>query len=176
MGKYILKRILITIRCFWHGSPNVCPDPDGRQGTYLDTLRMDPQFSEETIARYEKLYQLNKPVLVQYVYWIKNLLRLELGYSFHYNVPVIKDHRRQDFQYVRPLVDELPLLLGDAPSLSVFWAAVHRNRFIDRLVQMLSYVFLSFPSFFVAMILLYWASQTNLLPLGGECSARILMI
>ena len=47
------------------------------------------------------------------------------------------------------------------------WAAVHRNQWQDRLVQFLSYVFLSLPAFFLTMLFLYWASQADILPLGG---------
>ena len=90
MLKFILKRLLVTfpmllgIALLTFVLMRVTP------GNYLDSLRMDPQFSEETIAQYEELYQLNKPVLVQYFHWIKNLFRCEFGYSFHYNVPVIR--------------------------------------------------------------------------------------
>jgi peptide/nickel transport system permease protein len=52
------------------------------------------------------------------------------------------------------------------------WAALRRGRWAEKTVQFASYVLLSIPSFFVAMILLFWASQTGWLPLGGMQSAN----
>ena len=51
------------------------------------------------------------------------------------------------------------------------YAALHRNKWIDRVIQLLSYVALASPTFFVAMLLLYFASQSGILPLGGMRSA-----
>src|SRR3989338_6970051 len=90
MWRYALKRLalaipmLLGIALLTFVLMRISP------GNYLDTIRMDPQFSQETIARYEQLYQLDKPLFHQYVQWVRNLLRLELGYSFYYNVPVYK--------------------------------------------------------------------------------------
>ena len=35
-------------------------------GNFFDSLRLNPQISQETVDRYEKLYHLNDPLLVQY--------------------------------------------------------------------------------------------------------------
>ena len=57
-------------------------------GNFFDSLRLNPQISQETVDRYEKLYHLNDPLLVQYGHWVINILHGEWGYSFYYNVPV----------------------------------------------------------------------------------------
>ncbi|MBF0594480.1 MAG: ABC transporter permease [Candidatus Omnitrophica bacterium] len=135
-------------------------------GNYLDTMRLDPQVSSETLAHYEKLYHLNEPAFVQYGYWLKNLLRGEMGYSFYYNVPVVNIIGGRIWNTFILSLSAFLLTWLFAVPLGV-WAALRRNRFSDRLVQVLSYVFLSLPGFFVAMIFLFWASQTGVLPLGG---------
>ena len=86
MLKYIIQRLCSTILLllavsfftFWlmHATP----------GNFFDSLRLNPQISQETVARYEKLYHLNDPLLVQYGHWIINILHGEWGYSFYYNV------------------------------------------------------------------------------------------
>jgi peptide/nickel transport system permease protein len=50
-------------------------------------------------------------------------------------------------------------------------AAVRRNRLVDRIIQLFSYMALSSPSFFLAIVLLYVFSQLGGLPLGGMHSA-----
>ncbi|MBL8013854.1 MAG: ABC transporter permease [Candidatus Omnitrophica bacterium] len=135
-------------------------------GSYLDTMRLDPQVSQETIERYQKLYQLDKPLIEQYFSWVKNIFRGELGHSFHYNVPVAHlISGRMLNTFVLSLAAFLVTWLIAIP-LGI-WAAVHRDRWQDKWVQFFSYVFLSFPSFFLAMIFLFWASRTGGLPLGG---------
>ena len=135
-------------------------------GNYLDTIRLDPQISSETIERYQKLYQLDKPLPEQYWHWVKNVCRLEFGFSFHYHVPV--SHLiggRMINTFILAFATFLVTWLVALP-LGI-WAAVHRNLWQDRMIQFLSYVFLSLPAFFLTMIFLYLASQSALLPLGG---------
>ena len=82
MLKLVLKRLAISVilligmsfLTFWlmHLTP----------GSFFDSLKMNPQISQETIARYEKLYGLDKPLLLQYGHWLANVCRGEFGYSF----------------------------------------------------------------------------------------------
>ena len=135
-------------------------------GNYLDTIRLDPQISQDTIERYQKLYQLDKPLGQQYLHWLKNVCRLEFGYSFHYNVPVVHIIGGRLFNtFILSLTAFLLTWLVALP-LGI-WAALNRNRWVDRIIQFFSYIFFSLPTFFIAMILLFWASQTGILPLGG---------
>ena len=166
MWHYILKRILISIPMLLGISLLTFVLMRLTPGNYLDTIRLDPQFSQETIAHYEKLYQFDKPLWQQYLNWVKNLLCGELGFSFHYNVPVVKIIGGRLFNTF--LLSLVSFLMTWTIALPLgIWAALKRNRPIDRGIQFFSYVFLSLPSFFIAMILLFWASQTGLLPLGG---------
>ncbi|MEK7083850.1 MAG: ABC transporter permease [Patescibacteria group bacterium] len=135
-------------------------------GNYLDTIRLDPQISQDTIERYQKLYQLDKPLGQQYLHWLKNVCRLEFGYSFHYNVPVVHIIGGRLFNtFILSLTAFLLTWLVALP-LGI-WAALNRNRWVDRIIQFFSYIFFSLPTFFIAMVLLFWASQTGMLPLGG---------
>ena len=83
------------------------------------------------------------------------------------------EHRVNDRHLLRD--NQLKLVIKDLPFLFTWliaiplgiWAALNRNRWIDRTIQFFSYICLSLPSFFLAMVLLFWASQGQLLPLGG---------
>jgi len=109
--------------------------------------------------------------MVQFLLWFKNLFRLEFGYSFYYNIPVIKVIGGRLLNTFILSLASLLVTWGIAVPLGV-WAALHRNRWIDRIIQLFSYVALSTPSFFLAMLLLYGASRTGALPLGGMHSAH----
>jgi peptide/nickel transport system permease protein len=166
MVKFIIKRIIVSIILLLGMSLLTFILVQMTPGNYLDTLKMDPLISEATIAHYTKAYQLDKPVLVQYFHWIINLFKLELGYSFHYKIPVADLIGGRLFNtFILSLASFLVTWLIAIP-LGI-WAAVRRNQAADRIIQFFSYIFLSLPSFFVAMMLLFWASQSGFLPLGG---------
>ena len=166
MLSYIIKRIFISIPLLLAISFVTFLFIQIAPGNFFDTLRLEPQISEETIAHYEALYHLDKPVLIQYYYWLKNLLKLDFGYSFHYNCAVKKVILNRLFNTLLLSVVCLIFTWAIALPLGIF-AAVHRNRFIDRFFSTLSFIGLSIPNFFFALLLLYIASYFKIIPLGG---------
>ena len=166
MLKFILKRLVIGVfllvgmsfLSFWlmHITP----------GNFFDNLKLNPQISQETVTRYEKLYGLDKPFLVQYGHWLLNVCRGEFGYSFFYNVPVshvIVSRLGNTF-----ILSFFSLLLTWALAIPLgIWAALRHNRFIDRFLSLCSFAAFSTPSFFLAILILYIISQWGILPLGG---------
>lgn len=171
MVRYITKRILIAIPLLLVMSLMTFLLMQMTPGNFFDTLKMDPQNSPEMIERYIKLYHLDKPLLYQYFIWVKNLCRLEFGYSFFYHIPVSRIIAGRLFNtFILSLASVLLTWLVAIP-LGIF-AAVHRNRWIDKILSFFSFAGLSMPSFFLAMILLYVASQLGILPLGGMRSAH----
>ncbi len=135
-------------------------------GNYFDSLRMNPQISQATVAQYEKLYHLNEPVLVQYGYWLKQLCKLDFGYSFAYKQPVL------DILLSR--LANTVLLTGVSFAwawiLAVFLgllAARYPRSFLNGLLEWIAYGALSVPNFFLCLLLLYLAAAWGGLPLGG---------
>ncbi|MGC9188389.1 MAG: ABC transporter permease [Sulfurihydrogenibium sp.] len=138
-------------------------------GDYLDQLRMNPQISESTIEKLKQTYGLDQPLIVQYFKWLFNALIFNLGFSFSYNMPVLE-----------LIKDRLPnTLFLSITSGILAWmiaiplgivAALKPNSFVDRLIQMFSFTFMSLPSFFLAFLLLFFAVKTGLLPTGGATS------
>lgn len=135
-------------------------------GNYFDQLRLNPQVSQATVEKYEELYHLKEPVAIQYFYWLKQISRFDLGFSFAYKQPVL---------------DVLASRLGNTVLLtgvSFFWAwltaiffgllaARYPRSFLNRALEGIAYAGLSIPNFFLCMLLLYGASQWGGLPLGG---------
>ncbi|MBL7091840.1 MAG: ABC transporter permease [Candidatus Omnitrophica bacterium] len=171
MTPYIIRRLIIAVPLllaisfvafmFIHLAP----------GNYFDTLRMSPQISEETIKKYESQYHLDKPPLIQYAFWLKNLLRLDLGYSFVLMSPVTDVIKKRLFNTFILSLAAMLFTWFIAIPLGIF-CAVRQNSFSDRFFSALSFVGLSIPNFFFALLLLYLASLTGILPLGGMRSAN----
>lgn len=138
-------------------------------GDYLDQLRMNPQISEKTINELVKLYGLDQPVLIQYLKWLVNALKFDLGYSFSYQMPVI--------ELIRDRIGNT-LLLSVLSGL-IAWllaiplgvvAAIKPNSLIDKLIQIFSFTFMSMPGFFFAFLMLFFAVKTGIFPTGGAYS------
>ncbi|MEZ0360892.1 MAG: ABC transporter permease [Hydrogenobacter sp.] len=135
-------------------------------GDYLDQLRLNPQISPETIELLKKQYGLDKPAIVQYIKWLKSALVFDLGYSFQYHAPVT--------ELIKERIGNTLLLTLTSGVLSWifaillgFLAGFKEDTWIDRLIKVYAYTFMSFPSFFLAFILLLIASKTGILPVGG---------
>jgi len=169
MFQYVIKRILVAVPMLLAIALLTFLLMNNTPGDFLDTLRLEPQISEETIDHYKKIYQLDKPVINQFIAWVGNLAKLEFGYSFYYSVPVVKIIGGRLFNTFVLSFASFLITWCIALPLGI-WAAVNRNRITDRIIQFLSYICLSMPSFFLGMIFLYWASQTGFLPLGGMYS------
>ncbi len=135
-------------------------------GNYFDSLRMDPRISQATVESYEKLYRLNEPVGVQYLYWLGEIFKGNLGYSFAYKQPVLN--------VLWSRLGNTILLTGVsflwAWILAIF-AGVLSARFpksiFNRFFETVSYFALSIPGFFLCLLLLHAAATWTNLPLGG---------
>ncbi|HVA21082.1 MAG TPA: ABC transporter permease [Candidatus Micrarchaeia archaeon] len=111
------------------------------------------------IAAFDKEYGLNKPLPVQYVTWVGQLVRGNLGFSYKLN------------QSVDSLLSEnLPrtaILVGIAAVLATvvgvslgIWQAVRRNRVDDYVLTGASFLFYAMPTFFLGLILIIIFSAT----------------
>jgi peptide/nickel transport system permease protein len=166
MSSYIIRRFIISIPLLLAMTFVTFLFIQIAPGNFFDTLKLNPQISEETIQRYESQYSLDKPILIQYINWLKGILRLDLGYSFFYNAPVIKIIKSRLLNTLLLTVSSLIFTWMVALPLGI-WAAIKQNRFIDRALSLLSFIGLSSPSFFLALIFLYLATYLKILPLGG---------
>ena len=168
---YLLKRVLLTLPIlfllplltFWlmHLVP----------GNYFDQLRLNPQISSETIKEYEDMYHLNEPLGVQYVSWLKQITKLNFGFSFAYKRPV--------FEVLISRFWNTISLMGVsflfAWLLAVFWgllSARYPKSWLTKILETIAYIGLSIPNFFLCILLLFGAISLGWLPLGGMHSVN----
>lgn len=171
MRTYIIRRILVSIPLLLAISFVTFLFIQLAPGDYFDTLRLNPQISPETIKLYEAQYHLDKPWIVQYFYWLKNVLRLDFGYSFTQKNPVTKVIKSRIGNTLLLSLSGLFFTWLIAIPLGIF-CAVRQYRFWDKLFSGFSFIGLSIPSFFLAILLLFFASITGILPTGGIRSAN----
>ena len=109
----------------------------------------------EVVAAYRAKYGLDQPVFVQYILYIKNLLHLDLGTSIRTNKPVLDELAR-----CYPATIELALFaIILAAVLGILFgviSAIKRNSILDQMVRALSVTGVSIPSFWFALLVLYF--------------------
>jgi len=146
-------------------------------GDILAKYRFDPRISAETVKKIEQNYHFDKPLIVQYGYWLMRLARLDLGYSFSREAPVSAVIAER---VVNTLVMSLFSILFTwlvAVPLGIY-AAVRQYSWGDRVLSFLSYLGMSLPTFFTAFLLMYLLFLSggipvlSALPIGGMVSAN----
>ncbi len=109
----------------------------------------------EVVAAYRVKYGLDQPVFVQYILYIKNLLHLDLGTSIRTNKPVLDELAR-----CYPATIELALFAIILAALfGILFgviSAIKRNSILDQVVRALSVTGVSIPSFWFALLVLYF--------------------
>ncbi|MCW8965557.1 MAG: ABC transporter permease, partial [Candidatus Pacearchaeota archaeon] len=88
MCNEIIRRVLISIPQLLLMSFLTFLFIDLAPGDILAKYRFDPRISAETVKQIEEKYHFDKPVLVQYGYWLGRAVRGDLGYSFSREAPV----------------------------------------------------------------------------------------
>lgn len=166
MGSYLVKRVLQAIGVVFCISLitffvlNIVPGNPVR-------IMLGEFATEETIARVTTEMGLDKPIVIQYINWLKNMLMGDFGTSYFQKKPVIDiltssflvTARLAGFAYL------LAIVLGVCIGVI---AAVNRGKWLDSLLMTISVFGISAPSFWIALILqITIALQLKLLPLSG---------
>ncbi|HTR96096.1 MAG TPA: ABC transporter permease [Trebonia sp.] len=128
------------------------------------------------IHYYEQLYGFDQPFYVQYIKWVGQLLRGNLGFSDKLNLSV-----------TTLIAQDLPktvimVLLGTVVSLLFgiplgVYQAVHRNSAADYALTGLSFLGYSTPTFFLGIVLVDWfAVDVHLFPPFAPQSSSVISI
>lgn len=164
--RYILERIgfsvftlfLVTLITF--GFTNVLPGN-------VAVMILGTGATEESLAQLERQLGLNRPLTVQYIDWISDLVRGDLGTSMRYGDPVASQ-----------IAEKLPrslIVAGASTFIAMLLAvplgiisAVKQNRWPDILASGAALLGISVPAFLWGVIfILVFSVWLNIFPTGG---------
>lgn len=163
MGRYVLNRLIVSLITAWVLVTIVF--------FLVRLLPGDPFLSEkitpEIRANMMKYYGLDKPLHIQYVTYLKNLLKGDFGYSLRYKNRTVNEVISQAFPYSADLGIRAVILATTAGIILGIIAALNRNKGWDYLSMFIAIVGVSVPSFVIGPILQYvFATKLNLLPVS----------
>jgi len=136
-------------------------------GDVLAEYRMNPQMSQDMVKRMEVRFHFDKPAPVQYGYWLVNLLKGDLGYSFSKKMEVAQVLRSRLFNTLVLALFSILLTWSVALPIGIH-CAVHQYSLSDKFFSIIAFVGMSLPSFFIALLLLYGFSLLGTLPLLSQ--------
>lgn len=126
----------------------------------------------ELVARLRNEFGLDLPVWQQYLIYVGRLLRLDLGYSFVYQVPVAELIRERLPPTLLLMVTSLVIAVGVGVALGVA-ASRRRGSWIDGGVSVAAQVVYATPVFWLGlMLIVLFSVRLGALPSGGMVDVR----
>jgi len=113
-------------------------------------------------------YGLNKPLHIQYVNYLKSLLKGDLGISIRQQGRTVNEIIAETFP-VSAKVGALSVLFTLLVGIPLgIWSALHQGKWQDNFSMILATIFITIPSFVLAVLLLYFfAVKLQMLPVMG---------
>ena len=172
MKSYILKRFLqlipvvILVSIFSYLIIQAAP------GDPIDNYSK-PGMTKEQIEIIKKEYHLDGNIVEQYLTWAGHVLRGDFGTSISQNRPVA--------QMIGERLPATLLLMGTSLLISLvaaiplgLWAGMKKNKMAYNVIGILSYIGISVPPFWLAMIfIILFALKFQIFPSGGMRSVNV---
>jgi peptide/nickel transport system permease protein len=186
MAYYALKRLLLMIPTFIGitlvgflimrmapGDPAELRAAGGLAGAGGAGVSIDKRVSvDQAVAQWRAQYGLDRPLHVQYGFWLKNLVTLDFGESFKDNQPVwSKIAERLPITIQINIISIIVVYLVAIPL--GLYSATHRNTRGDQMTTVAAFVLFAVPTVWAATMALVFVCGGDffyLFPPGGLTS------
>lgn len=124
-------------------------------------------YSEEQIEKYKSYYGLDKPLGNQYLDYMKNLCKGNLGYSIYYN-DMVKNIVKARLKWTFVLVLSSIFISFILGTLIGTLSAFNQNTGLDKILYGFFMTLSEIPDFLLGIVFLFiLAGRLNLFPLSG---------
>jgi peptide/nickel transport system permease protein len=177
MGKYVVRRLLqavpllLVISFVAFAIVQATGDP-------LSAYTVEAALTSEDIERLRAHYGLDQPMVIQYFYWLRNLLTGDWGTSYHFRQPVLNLVLGRLPNTLVLVVIAYSIVLVSSIILGVL-TAVRQYSIFDHIVTGLSFIGIATPSFWLGlMLIIVFAVQFRnaglpYVPTGGMYDPRV---
>jgi len=131
------------------------------------TIRLGPKATPQMVEILMKKEGLDKPIFDQYIIFIKNLLRFDMGNSIIYHIPILVLLKKRIV--VTLFLTLFTLIFSVVISFPLgYLAGIKENKIQDQIIRTGALVALSAPQFWVGLILMIlFAVSIHIFPVGG---------
>lgn len=124
-------------------------------------------YSQTAIEAIREEMGLNRPAYIQYIYWLTALMHGDLGQSLMLKEPVLDVLMYASINTIKLGFMSMLWLVVGSLSLSI-WSIRRPNGIVDRLIQGLSLMAVSVPSFFLGyLLILVFSASLHWFPVSG---------
>jgi peptide/nickel transport system permease protein len=130
-------------------------------------VMLGPDATPQDVADLRSRLGLDQPILLQYLFYIGQLLKGDLGQSIFLNMPVgaaLLDRAEPTF-----FLTLFSLAIASLIALPIgIYAAYRRGSFVDQAATTIAMLAASIPSFWLGLILMqFFAVRLNIFPVSG---------
>lgn len=116
-------------------------------------LMLGPHATPERVAEYREMLHLDDPMLVQYVRYVGNALRGDLGVSIRGQTPVLDEILSRFPSTLKLTLAAMGLSIVGGVSTGLV-AAMARRKWVDSSIMVVALLGLSVPSFWLGIVLI----------------------
>ena len=167
MGLYLVKRIIqlipililasVVIFTIMHMIPG---DPA--------QVYTGPDATPEALAAVRSAMGLDQPLAIQYLVWLKHVLRLDFGVSYTSKYPVLQLIQQKAGATFELAVAAALLQVGIGTPLGII-AALNQRRWIDYVISVYNSIVMAVPNFWLGILLiLFFSVRLRVLPPAGR--------
>lgn len=159
---FILTLVVISILTFML----VKMQPGDPAVNYLRAIHV--VINEQTVEHAREKLHLNKPLPEQYLMWLEDALKGDLGESYTKKRPVLEVVGEATLPTLE-LGSISFVLLVIFSGINGVLGALYNGRWIDKVIKVLSFLYVSVPVFWLGyMLILIFAVKWQLLPVSGR--------
>lgn len=182
MHHYIIKRIgyllltLVIASMFTFVVVNAIPGEPAEILTKHIFVGLEEAAPPEMVAEISERYDLNRPLMEQYLAWVGGMLHGDLGYSFLFNKPVTRLLKNALPPTLMLAATAVVLSLAIGLPLGII-SALRQGRISDWIIRLASIFSVSMPSFWVAvMLILVFSIWLDITPVAGYGGIEFLVL
>lgn len=118
-------------------------------------------------------YGLDQPIITQYFKWVVNMFQGDFGRSFAWNMPVATMINER--LGVTVFTSLLTLIVTYAVAIPIgIYSATHQYSIFDYIFTGIGFAGLAMPSFFLALVIMYYLTKYTGVNVGGLYSQQFL--
>jgi peptide/nickel transport system permease protein len=118
----------------------------------LEAIKMNPRASRHSIMLVEHAHHLDRPVIVRYGYWVRDVFTRQFGTTILTSRPILPDIKRVLSNTVQLVIAAEILTLFLAICIGVY-SAIRQYSVFDYSMTTLSFLGLALPTFWLGLIL-----------------------
>ncbi len=172
MREYLVRRVVLSILVVLGVSVivftlfRIVPADPVRVAVGVDA-------DKKTVDRYREKWGLNKPIVTQYLVYMRALLQGDLGLSLQSQQPVLSDIKRFYPATVELALVTMVVYVGIGVPLGVIAGMTKRKR-VENLVRLGALIAYSMPVFWLGLVLqILFFGRFQLLPAVGRIDSAI---